>query len=60
MNLNTVLLILAVLVCPITMSIMMWMMNKNMDDRHMHMKSNNSIHSAHPKTEKHLDPTGDD
>ena len=60
MNLNTVLLILAVLVCPITMSIMMWRMNKNMDDRQMHMKSNDSIHSNHTEAEEHSDSTGDD
>ena len=43
MELNTLLLFLAVLVCPISMSIMMWRMNKNMQDRHM--KSDHSVHS---------------
>jgi len=47
MELNTLVLILAVLICPISMGIMMWNMNKNMDDRHTHMKSDDSVISDH-------------
>lgn len=47
MELNTLLLILAALICPISMGIMMWKMNKNMDDRHMHTKSDDSADSDH-------------
>ena len=39
MNLNIVLPFLAVLICPIVMGIMMWKMNKNMDDHHKDMTS---------------------
>lgn len=49
MQLNSLLLLLAILICPISMGIMMWKMNKNMDDRHMHTKSNNSAHPDHIK-----------
>ena len=45
MELNSLLLLIAVLICPIFMGIMMWRMNKNMDDRHMHMKSDESAHA---------------
>ena len=45
MELNTLLLILAVLICPISMGIMMWKMNKNMDDRPRHTKSDGSVNS---------------
>ena len=38
--------LLAVLICPIVMGIMMWKMNKNMDDRHMDMKSDTQVHHA--------------
>ena len=47
MELNTLLLILAVLICPISMGIMMWNMNKNMDHRHRHTKSDDSVISDH-------------
>lgn len=36
MELSTILLALAVLACPITMGVMMWRMNKNMDGQHGH------------------------
>jgi len=36
MELSTILLGLAVLACPITMGVMMWMMNKNMNGQHGH------------------------
>jgi hypothetical protein len=49
MELNTLLLILAVLICPISMGIMMWKMNKNMDNRHTNMKSDDSTHADHMK-----------
>ena len=49
MELNTLLVLLAILICPISMGIMMWKMNKNMDDRDMHMKPNESAHSDHIK-----------
>ena len=39
--------ILAILICPIVMSIMMWRMNRNMDGRHMHMKPDDSTHADH-------------
>jgi len=45
MELNTLVLILAVLICPICMGVMMWMMNKNMNDRHMHTKPDDSVNS---------------
>ena len=48
-ELSTLLLLLAILVCPISMGIMMWKMNKNMDDRHTHMKSDDSVHADHVK-----------
>ncbi len=44
MELSTLLLILAILVCPITMGIMMWKMNKNMDNHHMNMRHDDSGH----------------
>jgi hypothetical protein len=47
MELNTLLLILAVLICPICMGVMMWMMNKNMDERRRHTKSDDSVDSVH-------------
>lgn len=47
MELSTLLLFLAILVCPISMGGMMWNMNKNMDNRHMHMRSDNSVHNDH-------------
>jgi len=47
MELSTLILILAILACPICMSVMMWMMNKNMDNRHM--KSDDSVHADHVK-----------
>jgi hypothetical protein len=59
MELNTLLVLLAILVCPISMGIMMWRMNKNMDDRHMHMKSDDSTHDAYIKTEKSDMPIND-
>ena len=57
MELNTLLLLLAVLVCPITMGIMMWRMNKNMNHHHTHMKSDDSAHADHMKKDG-LDSTG--
>ena len=50
MQLITWLPLLAVLICPIVMGIMMWRMNKNMDDRHMDMKSDEQAHVEHIKT----------
>lgn len=47
MELSTLLLILAILACPICMGIMMWMMKKNMGDHHAPMKSDDSIHVEH-------------
>ena len=47
MELSTLLLFLAILICPISMGIMMWKMNKNMDDHHRHMKSDDSAHVDH-------------
>lgn len=49
MELSTLLLFLAILICPISMGIMMWKMNKKMDNRHMNMKSENSAHVDHIK-----------
>jgi hypothetical protein len=49
MELNTILLIAAVLICPISMGIMMGKMNKNMDNRHMPTKSDDSVHTEHIK-----------
>ena len=49
MELNSLLLLIAVLICPIFMGIMMWRMNKNMDDHHMHTKSDDSAHVDHIK-----------
>ena len=52
MELSNLLLLLAILICPISMGIMMWKMNKNMDHRHMHMKSDDSTHAGHIKKSK--------
>jgi len=49
MELSTLLLLLAIFVCPISMGIMMWKMNKNMDNHHTHMKSDGSVHTDHVK-----------
>ena len=49
MELSTLLLFLAILICPISMGIMMWKMNKNMDDHHIHVKSDDSVHDDHIK-----------
>jgi hypothetical protein len=49
MELNTILLIAAALICPISMGIVMWKMNKNMDSRHMHTKSDDSAYGEHMK-----------
>jgi len=49
MELSTLLLFLALLICTISMGIMMWKMNKNMDDRHMHMKSDDKMSLGHIK-----------
>ena len=49
MELSTLLLFLAILICPISMGIMMWKMNKNKDDHQMHMKSDDKIHPGHIK-----------
>ena len=38
MELNVLSVPLFILVCPFSMSIMMWKMNKNMDDHHMQIK----------------------
>ena len=67
MQLVTWLPLLAVLICPIVMGIMMWRMNKNMDDHHLSMKSDEQAHHAHqgghhktiseaPNAEKALPP----
>ncbi len=55
MNLNNLLPLLAVLVCPITMSIMMWKMNKNINDQHMHMRPQDQNESGHTNAEENLD-----
>lgn len=44
MELSTLLLFLAILICPISMGIMMWKMNKNMNDSQMHTKSDDKMH----------------
>lgn len=49
MELSTLLLFLAILVCPISMGIMMWKMNKNTGNRHMNMKSDDSSRADHMK-----------
>ncbi len=49
MQLNTVLPLLAILICPIVMGIMMWRMNKNMDNKQTHMKSDDSARDDHIK-----------
>ena len=49
MELSTLLLLLAILVCPSSMGIMMWKMNKNMDTPNMDMKSDDSVHADHIK-----------
>ncbi len=49
MELSRLLLFLAILICPISMGIMMWKMNKNMDDRHMNMKPDDPAHVDHIK-----------
>ena len=48
MELNSLLLLLAVLICPISMGIMMWKMNKNMDHS-KHLESGDSAHADHMK-----------
>lgn len=49
MELSTLLLFLAILVCPISMGIMMWKMNKNVDNRQMNIKSDDSSRADHMK-----------
>jgi len=49
MELSTLLLFLAILICPISMGIMMWKLNKNMDSRHIRMRSDNSVYNDHVK-----------
>ena len=49
MELSTLLLFLAILICPISMGIMMWKMNKNKDDRQMRMKPDDKMHPGHIK-----------
>ncbi len=49
MELNTLLLLLAILICPISMGIMMWKMNKNMDDHQAHVKPDHSANADHIK-----------
>jgi len=49
MELNVLSVLLFILVCPFSMSIMMWKMNKNMDDHHAHMKSDDPAHADHIK-----------
>ncbi len=49
MELSTLLLFLAILICPISMGIMVWKMNKNMEDRHRHMNSDDSVHADNIK-----------
>ena len=46
MELSTLLLAFAVLACPIGMGVMMWMMNKNMDDPQNHSEM------SHTKTDR--------
>ena len=49
MELNTLLLFLAILICPLSMSVMMWKMNKNVDNRHVLMMSKNLVHGGRVK-----------
>ncbi len=49
MEFNSLLLHVAILICPISMGIVMWKMNKNMDDHHVHIKSDDSVHVDHIK-----------
>jgi len=46
MELSTVLLILAVLICPISMGIMMWMMNRNMSGQQDHSMPGHTSHAS--------------
>ena len=43
MQLITWLPLLAALICPVVMGIMMWKMNKNMDDGHMQAKPDTTL-----------------
>ena len=46
MELSTLLLILAVLICPISMGIMMWMMNRNMSGQQDHSMPGHTSHAS--------------
>mgnify|MGYP000111895359 CR=1 FL=1 len=47
MELSTLLLLLAIAACPISMGIMMRKMNKNMDDSHMKAKPDTTLDINH-------------
>ena len=46
MQLNTLLVFLAILACPICMGIMMWMMNKNMGGQQDHSTMSHTMHTS--------------
>jgi len=46
MQLTTILLLVGVLACPIVMGLMMWMMNRNMNDSQGHSMSGHNMHTS--------------
>jgi uncharacterized protein YlxW (UPF0749 family) len=46
MELNTLLLFLAILACPLCIGTMMWMMNRNMGGQQNHSMSDHTMHTS--------------
>lgn len=52
MELSILLVILALLACPICMGVMTWMMNRNMDNHAKHEKIDHSVEAEHVELNK--------